>query len=220
MTVFCLPRADQTSRNLSQIDLALGVPLLPSMLPAPLSQTAPMPLPRQAGSQGAQLPFLEAQGHKGSNSNRTPSFESHLSRRSFEQQFEQVEEQPAPSSAEGDTVGVPWRTAAESLANPGQGVGQQTLSSGRGQHTPVNTGQQEFSRNGPSSTDSTAAQEQREGRAQVEAIAPGEPYGEGGKVLGSSQGRLGVIPDEVLHALGGFLRNSGSDQSSPAQKES
>ena len=40
------------------------------------------------------------------------------------------------------------------------------------------------------------------------------------KFLGSSQGRLGVIPDEVLHALGGFLRNSGSDQSSPAQKES
>ena len=202
------------------------------MLSAPLSQTAPMPLPRQAGSQGAQLPFLEAHGHKGSNSNRTPSFESHLSRRSFEQQFEQVEEQPAPSSAEGDTVGVPGRTAAESLANPGQGVGQQTLSSGRGQHTAVNTGQQESSRNGPSSTDSTAAQEQREGRAQVEAISPGEPYGEGGKVLGSSQaasesastsnmsGRLGLIPDEVFQTLGGILRNSGSDQSTHAQKES
>ena len=180
-----------------------------------------MPLPGQAGSQGAQLPFLEAHGHKGSNSNRAPSFESHLSRRSFEQQFDQVEEQPAPSSAEGDTVGVLGRTAAESLANPGQGVGQQTLSSGRGQHTPVNTGQQESG---------AAAQEQREGPVQAEGIAAGGPHDEGGKVLGSSHaasktastsntsGRFGLIPDEVLHAFRELQRNSGSEPSRHVQE--
>ena len=224
---FLPPQADQTGRNLSQIDLALGVPLLPSMLPAPLPEMTPPP----AGSQAFRRSSPATYGDSGSNSNRAPSFESHLSRRSFEQQFDPVEDQPAPSSGEADTVGAPGRNFAESLANPRQRVGQETLSSGRRQHTRVETGQQESSAAGPSSSGSTAGQGQREGRAQADTIAPGEPYGRGGKVLASSQaasetastsntsGRFSLFVGEPLQALGGLQRPPGSDQLSQVQNE-
>ena len=199
--------------------MALGVPLLPSMLPAPLPEMTPPP----AGSQAFRRSSPATYGDSGSNSNRAPSFESHLSRRSFERQVGHADEDhPVQSSAEGESVGVAGHAAAESVGNPRQRVGQETFSSGRGQHTPVNASQQESSAAGASSTGSTAGQEQREGRAQAEAIAAGDPYDEGGKVLGSSQaasetaltsnisGRLGRIPAEALEIFRQLQRNSGS----------
>ncbi len=226
MTVFCLPPAGRTGRSLSQIDLALGVPLLPSMLPAPLPEMTPPP----AGSQVFRRSSPATYGD--SNSDRTPSFESYLSRRSFERQVGHADEDHlARSSAEGESVGVGGHAAAASVAHPRQRVGQETFSSGRGQRTPVNTGQQESSAAGPSSSGSTAGQGQREGRAQADTIAPGEPYGRGGKVLASSQaasetastskisGRLGLFVGEPLQALGGLQRPPGSDQLSQVQNE-
>ena len=174
------------------------------------------------GSQALRRPFPETHGDSGSNSNRAPSFKSHLSRRSFEQQFDPVEDQPARSSAEGESVGVAGPAAAESVANPRQRVGQETLSSNRSQHTRVETGQHESSAAGPSSTGSGVNQEEREDGARAGAIAPGEPNGDGGKVLGASlatsgttltsniSGRLGRIPAEALEIVRQLQRNSGS----------
>ncbi len=189
------------------------------MLPAPLPEMTPPP----AGSQVFRRSSPATYGDSSSNSDRTPSFESYLSRRSFERQVGHADEDHlARSSAEGESVGVAWRAAAESVANPRQRVGQETLSSGRGQHTPVNASQHESSAAGPSSTGSGVDQEKREGGARAEAIAPGEPDGDGGKVPSSSQaasgailtsnisGRLGTIPAEALESFRQLQRNSGS----------
>ena len=233
LTVFCLPQADQNGRSLSQIDLALGVPLLTTMSPASMPQATPTPSPIPAALQAFRRPFLQAHSDSGSNSNRAPSFKAYLFSRPAPQQLDQVDEDHSfPSSAVGENADVLARGTAESLANPRQRAGEEPLSSSRSPHTRVDRDRQELSAAGPSSTGNTLGQEQREGRARPEAIAPGEPYGESEKVLGSSQAasktssrsnvssRLGWIPDEVLHASGTLLRIFGGDQPPPAQRES
>ncbi len=230
LTVFCLPQADQTGSSLRQIDLALGVPLLQPMSPAPLPQATPTPSPIAVGLRAFRGPFLEAHGESGSSSNRAPSFKSYLFGRPAPQQLDPVDEdRSVPSSAEGENVGVPGRAGAESPSNPRQRVGQQTPSSDRSPHTRAGRDRQELSVAAPSSNGSTTGQQQREGRGQTDGIALREPYGKDGKVLGSSQGasktasssnvssRLGLIPDEVIHGLEEPLRNSGSHQSSQVQ---
>ena len=184
-----------------------------------LPQTTPTPV----GSQAFRRSSPATYGDSSSNSDRTPSFKSYLSRRSFERQVGHADEDHlARSSAEGESVGVAGRAAADSVAHPRQRVGQETFSSGRGQRTLVNASQQESSAAGASSTGGTAGQGQREGGAQAEEIAAGEPDGEGGKVLGSSlatsgttltsniSGRLGRIPAEALEIFRQLQRNSGS----------
>ena len=225
MTVFCLPQAGRNGRSLSQIDLALGVPLLPSMLPAPLPQTTSTPV----GSQAFRRSFPATHGDSGSNSNGAPSFASYLSNPPPKQQFSQVDEDhPVRSSPEGDSVGAAGHAAAESVANPRQRVGQGTLSSGHSRHARVETNQQESSAAGPSSTGGTADQEQREGGPRAGAIAPGEPDGDGRKVPGSGaasgttltsniSGRLGRIPAEALEIFRGLQHNSGSAPSGHVQ---
>ncbi len=210
--------------------MALGVPLLQPMSPAPLPQATPTPSPIAVGLRAFRGPFLEAHGESGSSSNRAPSFKSYLFGRPAPQQLDPVDEdRSVPSSAEGENVGVPGRAGAESPSNPRQRVGQQTPSSDRSPHTRAGRDRQELSVAAPSSNGSTTGQQQREGRGQTDGIALREPYGKDGKVLGSSQGasktasssnvssRLGLIPDEVIHGLEEPLRNSGSHQSSQVQ---
>ena len=197
------------------------------MLPAPLPQTTSTPV----GSQAFRRSSPETHGYSGSNRNRAPSFASYLSNSPPKQQFGQVDEDSPPSSAQAESVALSGHAVAESAANPRQRVGQETLSSSHRQHTRVETGQHESSAAGPSSTGSGVNQEEREDGVRAGAIAPGEPDGEGGKVLGSSlatsetastldtSGRMGLFAGEVLQALGGLQRPPGSDQLSQVQNE-